>query len=68
MVNKMKPTIGARIATTLLPEDLNFLLVGSTGAGRALGDDGVTSAGGVGRVLAAVGDIACLVRGQNTTW
>ena len=49
MVSKMKPPIGAKIATTLLKEeDFTFMLVGPIDAGIALGAVGVTLAGGAG--------------------
>ena len=59
MVNKMKPPTGARIATTILTEaDFSFMLAGPIAAGRVPGVGGVTLAGGAGRGLSAVGDIA----------
>ena len=49
MLSKMKPTTGAKIATTLLTEeDFTSMLVVPIGAGRALGAVGITLGGGAG--------------------
>ena len=84
MERKMKPPIGAKIATTLLiEEDFTFMLVGPIDAGRALGAVGVTLAvgagttlgfvgvtlgGGAGMGLSAAGDIVWLIVAHKCTF